>query len=246
MIWALKESERIKATPQEKAICPSCNSEVISKCGDIKVWHWSHKSSFDCDDFSEPESEWHLNWKNYFPKEWQEVCIKKCKYSHECIESSNCQLTKHRADIKTKEGLVIELQNSPLSSEDIIKRENFYKNMIWILNGETLDKGLQLKPLKRSRCCNYFIKSIYTDIVNYVCKKCNNLTVINYINDQDNVNFRWKNPPKSWWSAKNKIYIHLGYSLVLLKKIFPNIPCGGYGKVITIEEFLKEVGVNEI
>ena len=67
MIWALKERERIKAAPKKEAICPTCLKEVIAKCGRIKVWHWAHKSKLDCDSFSEPETEWHINWKNNFP-----------------------------------------------------------------------------------------------------------------------------------------------------------------------------------
>ena len=42
MQWAIKDGEKILANPKEKAICPICNSEVIAKCGSIKVWHWSH------------------------------------------------------------------------------------------------------------------------------------------------------------------------------------------------------------
>lgn len=141
MIWAIKNNERIKSLPKTKANCPLCFKEVISKCGVIKIWHWSHKSNFECDSFGESETEWHYNWKNHFPKECQEVTIKN-----------------HRADIKTKQGIVIELQNSPISLKDIAKREEFYgDNLIWILNGQTIaknvfvtryDKNLQCKVLK--------------------------------------------------------------------------------------------------
>ena len=49
MIWAIKDNQKREATPNTEAICPVCNSEVISKCGDIKVWHWAHKNNNDCD-----------------------------------------------------------------------------------------------------------------------------------------------------------------------------------------------------
>ncbi len=127
MIWAIKNNERIVATPKQKAICPVCNQEVISKCGEIKIWHWAHKLNLECDSFGEPESKWHLNWKNNFPKEQQEVVI-----------------GKHRADIRNKDKLIIELQNSPLATPEIIEREKYYKKMIWILNGDTIAKNLKL------------------------------------------------------------------------------------------------------
>lgn len=130
MLLAKDDSdERIYALPGLKAKCPICSEEVIAKCGTIKVWHWSHKSKSDCDSFGEPETEWHLNWKKVFPKKWQEVVIKK-----------NGQV--HRADVVTSLGRIIEFQNSPLSEEKILERESFYNNMVWVLNKETIGKGL--------------------------------------------------------------------------------------------------------
>ena len=85
------------------------------------------KANFECDVFKEPETKWHFDWKDNFPKEIQEVIVKN-----------------HRADIRTKEGLVIELQNSSISSQQIRERENFYSNMIWILNGNTIAKNLKI------------------------------------------------------------------------------------------------------
>lgn len=128
MKWAIKNNKRITAIPKSKAICPLCKKEVIPKCGEIKIWHWSHKVDFECDSFGEPESEWHLNWKNKFLKEEQEVIIEN-----------------HIADIKNKNGLIIELQNSPISSYEIREREEFYGKMIWLLNGKTLGKNLELR-----------------------------------------------------------------------------------------------------
>lgn len=191
MKWALSNNERIEATPNSKALCPVCNNEVISKCGTIKIWHWSHLSNKDCDNWYEPESEWHRNWKNLFPKEQQEVITKKeNKY--------------HIADIKTKNGLVIELQNSSISSEDIEKREKFYENMIWVLNSSELGNGLNFRQK-------------------------NNI-----------ITFRWKHPPKSWWYATKPIYLDLGKGIFKIRKIYKNIPCGGWGEFISLNDFLEE------
>ena len=124
MIWAIKNQNKILASPKNRAICPLCGDEVIAKCGEIKIWHWSHKKNFVCDTFGEPESEWHLKWKNYFPKKMQEV-----------------KIGNHIADIYNGKQ-VIELQSSPISSKQIREREKFYRSMVWILNGKTICKNL--------------------------------------------------------------------------------------------------------
>lgn len=44
---------------------------------------------------------------------------------------------KHVADVKRADGLVIELQNSPMSIEEMESRERFYgEKMLWIVNAE--------------------------------------------------------------------------------------------------------------
>jgi len=190
MKWAIKNGQRILATPNNKAECPLCKKEVIAKCGLIKVWHWAHKSNKDCDNWYEPETQWHLEWKNKFPKEQQEV-----------------KVGKHRADIKIKD-MVIELQNSNLSPKEIIERENYYKNMIWLLNGRKIAKNLELRKKNKSY-----------------------------------ITFRWKHPPKSWWKAKKPIYLDfgLGFFMIHVRKIYSNLPCGGWGHLLTREDFLKKI-----
>lgn len=112
-------NEKIEATPDSgHAICPVCKAEVIPRCGEINIWHWAHKNKEECDSWSEGETEWHKEWKERFPKECREVTI-----------------GNHRADIfLTDEKLVIELQHSPITPKEIIDREKFYKNMIWIFD----------------------------------------------------------------------------------------------------------------
>jgi len=131
MIWAINHKIRIKAEPKKEGYCPLCEERLIPKCGMINRWHWSHKSFSDCDVWGEGETEWHLDWKQNFPSESQEVSI-----------------LNHRADIFLKDkGLVIELQNSPIQMEEI--RERVYakeskfvkiKEDILLLNGKILTK----------------------------------------------------------------------------------------------------------
>jgi len=105
--------------PGLKAVCPICKEEVIPKCGDINIWHWAHVKGTDCDSWSEPETEWHIQWKECFPKENREVTI-----------------GPHRADVQWM-GRIIEFQHSPINQVDICNREVFYGSMIWVLDGSS-------------------------------------------------------------------------------------------------------------
>ena len=73
MRFAINNDIKIEATKGAKGICPSCGSELIAKCGEVKVNHWAHKGSRNCDPWWENEMEWHRSWKTNFPTEWQEV-----------------------------------------------------------------------------------------------------------------------------------------------------------------------------
>lgn len=106
------------ASRGSRGTCPGCGEEVIAKCGSIKVWHWAHLNK-DCDPWSEPESVWHLSWKQRAPLDRQEVVIKRNDVTH-------------RADVVAKNGAVLELQASPISAEDILERERFYCHMAWL------------------------------------------------------------------------------------------------------------------
>lgn len=115
----------------QRALCPDCNNVVIGRNGSIRPKHWYHQTSQDCDSWYEPITPWHVEWQSHFPKECQEFSL---------IDEENN--SRHRADIYLKNKLVIEVQYSAISINEIAERENFYgkNNMIWILNGENLAK----------------------------------------------------------------------------------------------------------
>ena len=125
MKYALVNNERQE--PQSGLIgnCQCCNSPVIAKCGDVRIWHWAHKTKLECDPWWE-ESEWHRVWKKQFPKEWQEV-VHKAEHDE-----------KHIADVKTDQGFVIEFQHSHLDPQERLAREAFYQNMVWVVDGTRL------------------------------------------------------------------------------------------------------------
>jgi hypothetical protein len=89
----------------------------MAKCGEVLAWHWAHLTA-ECDPWSEPESKWHLQWKSRFPEQYQEVVV-----------------GPHRADVKGP-AAVLEVQKSQIAPEMIREREEFYGEMLWMLNGE--------------------------------------------------------------------------------------------------------------
>lgn len=130
MRFALFNNEHIEATPDLKgAICPGCGAPVIAKCGTQKVHHWAHRNTKMCDSWWETETQWHRNWKNNFPAEWQEIFLP---------DEQTGEL--HIADIRTEHGLVIEFQHSHIKPEERISREKFYKNMVWVVDGTRLTR----------------------------------------------------------------------------------------------------------
>ena len=127
MLIAEVNGKRTHATKGTKGICPCCKVEVIAKCGEVKIAHWSHKSKKNCDSWHEAETDWHRMWKNYFPENWQEII----KYDQETGE-------KHIADVCTENGFTLEFQHSPIKPEERLSREQFYRNMNWVVDGTRL------------------------------------------------------------------------------------------------------------
>lgn len=127
MRFALIDNQRVEAHPKQQGLCPICSQPVIAKCGEKKVWHWAHRSNTSCDSWWESETEWHRNWKNNYPLDWQEIVLFDQKTGE-----------KHIADVQTIHKLVIEFQHSAIKQEERISREMFYKNMIWVVDGTRL------------------------------------------------------------------------------------------------------------
>jgi hypothetical protein len=139
MLYALdKNNNKIKPTKGVEAKCQYCFEKVIAACGQINIHHWRHEADSNCDPWKEHETEWHRQWKEKFPENWREIII---------IEDYE----KHIADVQTETGLVLELQNSSISSTTIQIRENFYGKMVWLINAEPFKKNLSTDNLVKSR-----------------------------------------------------------------------------------------------
>lgn len=129
MRFAIVGNNRIEAQPKLQGLCPCCFKPVVAKCGEQKVWHWAHRGNTACDNWWEKETEWHRAWKNNYPTEWQEKSL----FDEKTGE-------KHIADVCTIRNLVIEFQHSYISQKERVSREQFYKNMVWVVDGTRLQR----------------------------------------------------------------------------------------------------------
>jgi competence protein CoiA len=129
MRFAIKNEVREEASPQGKGSCPNCGGDVLAKCGAKRIWHWAHRVRTRCDHWWENETEWHRNWKTKFPNSWQEIILK------------GQDEETHIADVRTPFGLTVEFQHSPLSEIEQEVREEFYGNLIWVLDGAHGNQG---------------------------------------------------------------------------------------------------------
>ncbi|MCB0413378.1 MAG: hypothetical protein KDD50_03535 [Bdellovibrionales bacterium] len=125
MKFALIDGEKREAERGINGVCLGCGQLMRPVCGAIRVRHWRHKVDCDCDHWWENETEWHREWKGYFPSEWQEV-------RHKDYATGEW----HIADVKTDRGYVLEFQHSFLKSEERKARNDFYgENLVWVVDG---------------------------------------------------------------------------------------------------------------
>ncbi len=209
MLWAKGENGgRIDAQPERDGWCPICGDELIPKCGPINVWHWAHQNKEECDPWAEPESFWHYNWKDAFPGTWQEVTV-----------------GEHRADIKTGTGLVIELQSSSIGVPEMIEREKYYGEMMWIVRADEFRSNLDIRrrSARGRRGCYY--------------------------------TFRWKWARTRWGEVDKPVILDFGgddgsvvdpaqKSLFQLKKFYTEDgpPYGGWGYYVSWETLKGRIG----
>jgi len=190
LIAETEAGERTHATPADRALCPQCKKVVIAKCGSLNIWHWAHECTAECDSWGEPETDWHFSWKLAFPEDCREIVI-----------------GSHRADIRTHNGWVIELQHSAISIGEILEREISYGRMAWVVDAEPFLNNLSLRP------------------------------------KETHLTFRWKWPRLSWAWAKKPLFLDMrDGTLFRVRKIHPHTPCGGWGRIISRDEFLVRAG----
>lgn len=206
MLYALdSDGDKLEASPGAKGVCPECEREVIPKCGDITIWHWAHKKADSCS-FGEGETEWHLHWKKLVVPAACEV-----------------KIGSHRADIVGNDGIVIELQSSPIDTYQIQDRERTYKNMVWLFEAVDFKQNLDL----RNRDGYYTFRWKWPRKSQAYCK----------------APLYWDFGFFGKGSRATTIEQHeAGPSPVVemlrVKKLSGDTPCGGYGTALTKKGFI--------
>ena len=222
MQYALVNDEKVEATPKSIGKCQVCDKVVFSKCGDINIWHWSHRKNESCDGWYEPETEWHRNWKSIFGKEYSEIVIQ-----YDGI--------KHIADIFTNSKIVIELQNSPIQSQVIRKRESFYgEKMLWILNGSPFDENITVN-------CDKFLNSLVKTPKGWANIKSGEIIPNIKAEQELKGTFVWSWPRKSWSEVQRYIFIDFGGPELFWVKSGMGTKYGE-GQYVSKERFIKKYG----
>lgn len=89
--------------------------KLVVKTGKERAWHFAYSSRCPRNDkWCKPMSLFHKSWQDLFEEEYQEISFK----------DANGAI--HRADIFTKDSVVLEIQNSSISSKEVEQRQNFY------------------------------------------------------------------------------------------------------------------------
>ena len=131
MLFAIdKEGNRIHinyALRGQEYVCPCCEEKVVLKKGNIRKYHYAHHSGSMCrDGWHYDMSDWHQEWQNKFPSQYQEI-----------VKELNGK--KHRADVLIEDKkIVFEFQHSALSSDEFYDRNIFYNTLgykvIWVFD----------------------------------------------------------------------------------------------------------------
>jgi len=213
----------IRAIPGAVASCPGCGASLRAKCGAAKkqIWHWAHLAA-DCDPWHEGEGEWHLAWKNRAPEGCTEVVI-----------------DPHRADIRTREGIVIELQASPIDAIEIGERETFYDRMIWLLDGREWRTnqrfGYAHGQVQLCECAIDLRGRIYQR--QHDCRLCQ--SGIRLERDRGD-RYVWDHRRKSFDTASRPVYVDTGESIVMLHGAPRRF---GGATIISYADFCRQFGL---
>lgn len=259
MQYAFVNNIRKEAAKNSQGVCPICGADMIAKCGSKIIHHWAHKHPQNCDPWWENETQWHRDWKNLFPEECREV-------SH---TASNGEI--HRADVITKTGIVIEIQNSPINDIERKSREDFYKNMLWIVNGEKFEQNFDFYhslPDPNSKLAQDLVwikakRGLAGANEGLFWRRSQNPNVMegtgslvamehrNEIMSEIQMNpsryfqFDWVRPRTTWLDSNTPVFIDFGKGWLALLCDYPTqkyLPCI---KVVTKKDFLDQVNTQK-
>ena len=82
-------------------------------------------------------------WKDCFPEQWQETIHVDARTGE-----------RHIADVRADSGLVVEVQHSPMAAAEMRAREDFYGEMIWIVDARDLHGYFSLGTSSELATCD--------------------------------------------------------------------------------------------
>ena len=252
MQYALVHGIRQEAFAGGKGTCPTCSADMIAKCGNRIVHHWAHAHRQNCDPWWEHETLWHRAWKNLFPVECREV-------SHTADDGEI-----HVADVKTPSGIVIEFQHSAITDEERLAREQFYGNLVWVIDGTGFKQNfdiLHALPAPDSEMAKDLVwfkgtRRYQGAARGMFWRRSENphgatmvlLHSLHEIEDAVDKNYRghhqydWIRPRKTWIEATCPVYIDFGDEILVRLETYDetNLPCV---RLISKRKFRHDVSV---
>jgi len=223
MKYALVNNYRQEAQPGLSANCPGCGNPMVAKCGEKRIWHWSHLVDRICDYEWENETDWHRGWKNQFPEPWQEVRI---------VENGVI----HKADVKTDQGWVIEFQHSYLKPEVRRARDKFYKKLVWVVDGTRRKKDLQqINDTLRNGA------QVVPNLPIFKVSLEKNTLLKEWVDSDALVFLDFGEGPRIWWLLPKSLDSEGLFVVALFRAEFLEIHRGGAAqKTLVFEELLKD------
>ena len=259
MQYAIVNGQKCEAFPRGKGECPNCHNLVIAKCGQRNINHWAHDRRQNCDPWWENETAWHREWKNMYPSECREI-------SHKAPDGEI-----HRCDIKTSTGIFIEVQHSGMSDKERISREDFYGNLVWIIDGRGFKNNFDIYHMLPSPSSNLASDLVWAKAIRNMRGAIKGMFYRLSEKDPDSTMVRicgireieqeieetyvghhqydWVYPRKTWLDAKCPIYIDFGDEwLVRLESYgIRNLPCVRLvSKRKFVEDTMREASVSAI
>lgn len=123
--------DHVKATHGE-AYCFCCDSLLVGKLGLLVTHHFAHKSKQQCDAWLDVGmTRWHKDWQLKIDDRNREIRL---------VKDGEV----HVADIVLESGEVVEIQHSPIALKEVQKREAFYDQMAWVVDGVDLVRMLEI------------------------------------------------------------------------------------------------------
>jgi competence protein CoiA len=224
---------------------------MVAKCGPRIVHHWAHRGRRNCDPWWENETAWHREWKEQFPADCREVC-------HLAPDGEI-----HRADIKTRTGIIIEVQHSAISDAERISREKFYGNLVWVIDGSTFEENIvicHLLPAPSSELAGDLIwfKATKNSCDGMFYRRSENkpgagMVLVHSARDiRDDIRrnwhghrqYNWVRPRSTWLDATCPVYIDLGDEFLVKLEDYgeQRLPCV---RMISKRKFVHDAMVEE-